>query len=126
VNYTKKNEVTGGWRKLHNQELHNLYSSLSIIRIIKSERVRWAGHVVRIGEILVGKSEGKRPHGRSRYRWHWGRFSPSTSVSPANFHSTNFSKNHPHLSSGVCTIGQKWPQYQGLEQIPRDSVRLHQ
>jgi hypothetical protein len=44
-------------------------------------------------------------------RWRWGRFSPSISVSPANFHSTNCSKSHPHLSSGVCTIGQKWPQY---------------
>jgi hypothetical protein len=46
-------------------------------------------------------------------KWRWGRFSPRTSVSPANLHSTNCSKNHPHLSSGVCTIGQKWPQYLG-------------
>jgi hypothetical protein len=58
--------VTGGWRKLHNEELHNLYSFPSIIRINKS-RMRWAGHVARIGEkrnayrILVGKPEGKRP-----------------------------------------------------------------
>jgi hypothetical protein len=67
--------VTGGWRKLHNEELHNLYSSPSIIRIIKSMRMRWAGHVARIGEmrnlyrLLVGKSEGKRPQGRPRRRW---------------------------------------------------------
>jgi hypothetical protein len=67
--------VTGGWRKLHNEELHNLYSSPSIIRIIKSRRMRWAGHVARIGEksnvyrLLVGKPEGKRPLGRPRRRW---------------------------------------------------------
>jgi hypothetical protein len=67
--------VTGGWRKLHNEELHNLYSSPSIIRIIKSRRMRWAGHVTRMGEkrnvyrLLVGKPEGKRPLGRPRRRW---------------------------------------------------------
>jgi hypothetical protein len=68
-------EVTGGWRKLHNEELHNLYSSPSIIIMIKSRRMRWAVHVVIMGEkknayrILVGKPEGKRPLGRSRHRW---------------------------------------------------------
>jgi hypothetical protein len=46
----KRDEVTGGWRKLHNEELHNLYSSLSIIRMIKSRRMRWARHVARMGE----------------------------------------------------------------------------
>jgi hypothetical protein len=67
--------VTGGWRKLHNEELHNLYSSPSVIRIIKSRRMRWAGHVARIGEkrnvyrLLVGKPEGKRPLGRPRLGW---------------------------------------------------------
>jgi hypothetical protein len=67
--------VTGGWRKLHNKELHNLYSSPSVIRIIKSRRMRWAGHVARMGEkrnvcrLLVGKPEGKRPLGRPRRRW---------------------------------------------------------
>jgi hypothetical protein len=63
----KREDVTGDWRKLHNEELHNLYSSLNIIRIIKSRRTRWAGHVARIGEkrtaytsrILVGKPEKK-------------------------------------------------------------------
>jgi hypothetical protein len=65
----------GGWRKLHNEELHNLYSSPSIIRIIKSRSMRWAGHVARMGEkriayrILVGKPERKRPLGRRRRRW---------------------------------------------------------
>jgi hypothetical protein len=67
--------VTGGWRKLHNEELHNLYSSPSIIRIIKQKRMRWAEHVARMGEkrnvyrLLVRKPEGKRPLGRPRRRW---------------------------------------------------------
>jgi hypothetical protein len=70
----KRDEVTGGWRKLHNAELHNLYSSPSIIRIIKP-RMRWEGHVARMGEktngyrILVGKQEGKRSLGRPKLRW---------------------------------------------------------
>jgi hypothetical protein len=71
----KRDEVTRGWRKLHNEELHNLYSSPSIIRMIKSRRMRWAGHVTRMGEarnayrILVGKPEGKRSLRRPRHRW---------------------------------------------------------
>jgi hypothetical protein len=69
----KRDEVTGDWRKLHNEELHNLYSSPSIIRIIKSDWMRFAGHVARIGEkgnayrILMRKPEGKRPLGRPRH-----------------------------------------------------------
>jgi hypothetical protein len=71
----KRDGVTGGWRKLHNEELHNLYSSPSIIRIIMSRRMRWAGHVARMGEkrnvyrLLVGKPEGRRPLGRPRRKW---------------------------------------------------------
>jgi hypothetical protein len=71
----KRDGVTGGWRKLYNEELHNLYSSPSIIRIIKWRRMRWAGHVARMGEkmnvyrLLVGKPEGKRPIRRPRRRW---------------------------------------------------------
>jgi hypothetical protein len=67
--------VMGGWRNLYNEELHNLYFSQSIIRIIKSTRMRWAGHVAGMGEkrnvyrLLVGKPEGKRPLGRPRHRW---------------------------------------------------------
>jgi hypothetical protein len=59
------------WRKLHNEELHNLYSSSSITKMIKSRRMRSAGHVARMGEkrILVGNPEGKRPQGRRRRRW---------------------------------------------------------
>jgi hypothetical protein len=68
----KKDEVTGEWRKLRNKELHDLYSSPIIIRMIKSQRMRWAGHVAQMGEkgnaykLLVGKPEGKRPLGRPR------------------------------------------------------------
>jgi hypothetical protein len=71
----KRDEMIDGWRKLHNEELHNLYCSPSIITIIKSRRMRWAGNVARMGEkrnayrILVGKPEGKRPLGRPRRRW---------------------------------------------------------
>jgi hypothetical protein len=71
----KRDEVTGGWRKLHNEKLHGLYSSPSIVRVIKARRVRWVGHVARIGElrgaynILVGRPEGRRPLGRPRRRW---------------------------------------------------------
>jgi hypothetical protein len=71
----KRDEITGGWRKLHNEKLHNLYSSSSIIRMIKSRRVRWAGHVARNEEnrnvcrIFVGNPEGKSPLGRPRRRW---------------------------------------------------------
>jgi hypothetical protein len=64
----KRDEVTGGWRNLHNEELHNLYSSPNVIRMIKSRRIRWAGHVARIGvkkrnayRTLVGMSERKIP-----------------------------------------------------------------
>jgi hypothetical protein len=70
----KSDEVTGQWRKLHSGERHNLYSSPDIIRQIKSRRMRWAGHVARMGEVrslyrvLMGKSEGKIPLGRPRRR----------------------------------------------------------
>jgi hypothetical protein len=71
----KRDEVTGGWRKLHNYELHDLNSSPSIIIIIKSRMMRWAEHVARMSEkrkryrLLVRKPEGKRPLGRARRRW---------------------------------------------------------
>jgi hypothetical protein len=71
----KRDGVTGGWRKLHNKELQNLYSWPSIIRIIKSRRMRWAGHVARMGEkrnvyrLLVRTPEGKRPLERPRRKW---------------------------------------------------------
>ena len=71
----KKDGVTGEWRKLYNEELNDLYSSCSIVQVIKSRRMRWAGHVARMEEgrgvykVLVGKPEGKRPLGRPRRRW---------------------------------------------------------
>jgi hypothetical protein len=74
----KRDEVTGEWRKLHNEELHNLYSFPDIISQIKSRRMRWAGHVARMGEerklykVLVGKPEGKTPLRRPRRRWEDG------------------------------------------------------
>ncbi|KAJ4436735.1 hypothetical protein ANN_16867 [Periplaneta americana] len=75
VYYEHRDEVTGEWRKLHNTELHALCSSPDIIRNIKSRRLRWEGHVARMGEsrnvyrVLVGRPEGKRPLGRPRRRW---------------------------------------------------------
>jgi hypothetical protein len=71
----RRDEVTGEWRKLHNEELSDLYSSPSIIRVMKSRRMRWEGHVALMGEnrnayrLLVGKPEGKRLLGRPRCRW---------------------------------------------------------
>jgi hypothetical protein len=77
-NIWTKEGVTGEWRKLHNEELHILYSFQNIIRQIKSRRMRWAGHVARMGEerkvhtVVVGKPEGKRPLPRLRHRWENG------------------------------------------------------
>jgi len=72
---SRRDEVTGEWRRLHNEELNDLYSSPNIVRVIKLRKMRWAGHVARMGEergahrVLVGKPEGKRPLGRHRRRW---------------------------------------------------------
>jgi len=72
---SKGDEVTREWRKLHYEELNDLYPSLNIVRVIKSRKMRWTGHAARMGEkrelhsILVGKPEGKRPLGRPTCRW---------------------------------------------------------
>jgi hypothetical protein len=72
---SKRDEVTGEWRKLHNEELNDLYSLPNIVWVVKWRRMRWAGHVARMGEerrvhrVFVGKPEGKRPLGRPRRRW---------------------------------------------------------
>jgi len=71
----KRDEVTGEWRKLRNEELSDLYSLPNIVRVVKSRSMRWAGHVARMGQergvyrVLVAKPEGKRPLGRPRRRW---------------------------------------------------------
>jgi hypothetical protein len=72
---SKRDEVTGGLREVHNEELHGLYSSPIIIGVIKARRMRWAGHVARMGEvrgaykILVGRPQGRRQLGRPRRSW---------------------------------------------------------
>jgi len=71
----RRDEVTGEWRRLHNEDLNDLYSSPNIVRVIKYRRMRWAGHVARMDDesrlyrVLVGKPDGKSPLGRPRRRW---------------------------------------------------------
>jgi hypothetical protein len=73
--FRPEREEDGSWRKLHNDELHGLYSSLNIVRVIKSRWIRWVRYVARMGNgrgvyrVLVGRPEGKRPLGRPRCRW---------------------------------------------------------
>jgi hypothetical protein len=75
IDCPKRDEVSGEWRKLRNEELNDLYSSPNVMRVIKLKRMRWAGHVARMGKgrgvyrVLMGKPEGKRPLGRPRHRW---------------------------------------------------------
>jgi hypothetical protein len=75
VFWPKRNEVTGEWRKLHNEKQSDRYALPNIVRVVKSRRMRWTGHMARMGEdrvvhrVLVGKSEGKRPPKKPRRRW---------------------------------------------------------
>jgi len=75
IHLPRRDEVTGEWRRLHNEELNDLYSLPNIVPVVKSRRMRWAGHVARMGEekgvyrFLVGKPEGRRPLGRRSCRW---------------------------------------------------------
>jgi hypothetical protein len=117
----KRDEVTGGWRTLHNEELHSLYSSLSIIRVIKARRMRWVGHAALMGEvrcaynILVGKPEGSRPLRRPRCRWEdnikmdlLSIFEQHLAFQLYNISSTDFSvtliPHHTVLREGHCII----------------------
>ena len=73
---SERDEVTGEWRKLHNEKVSDMYPLPNIVRVVKSRRMRWTGHVVRMGgrgvyRVLVGKPEGKRPLGRPRCRWEY-------------------------------------------------------
>ena len=71
----KRDEVTGEWRRLHMEQLYDLHTSLNVIQVSKSKRMKWSGHVARMGDgrgvhrVLIGKPEGKRPLGRPRRRW---------------------------------------------------------
>jgi hypothetical protein len=71
----RRDEVTGEWRKLHNEEPNDMYSLANIVRVVRSRRMRWVGHVARMGEgrgvhrVLMGRPEGRRPLGRPRHRW---------------------------------------------------------
>jgi hypothetical protein len=112
--------MVGGWRKLHNEELHNLYSSPDMIRMIKSRRMRWAGHVARMGgkrnayRILVGKPEGKRLLGRPRRRWvsnisHYNRLSTKVFFFSKLYRTQK--QNHFARTKGTRVISKKFLQY---------------
>jgi hypothetical protein len=96
---SKRDEVTEEWRRLHNKEIYALYSSPNIIRVIRSRRLRWAGHVARIGvrrgayRALVGKPEGRRPLGRPRRRW-----------------KDNIKMDLREIGWGGAWTGSKWPR----------------
>jgi hypothetical protein len=106
----KRDEVTGEWRKLHNEEPHNLYSYPDIITQIKSRRMRCAGHVARMGEkrkvykVLVRKPEGKRPLGRPRFRWdNWIRMD-------IRFYPGIFLRKLKETTTDLSGYGRHWPR----------------
>jgi hypothetical protein len=107
-----KREEDESWRKLHNDELHNLYSSPNIVRVIRSRRMRWAGHVARMGEgrgvyrVLVGRPEGKSPLGRPRrtiVRKKQVIYWPDLATSRRHYQVATYKLNHPiFLSKSTC------------------------
>ncbi|KAJ4430975.1 hypothetical protein ANN_19568 [Periplaneta americana] len=117
----KRHEVTGEWRKLHNAELHALYSSPDIIRNIKFRGLKWAGHIVRMGEsrnayrVLVGRPAGKRPLGRSRRRWE-----DNIKMDLREPNSCQDACLHPLTGGGVLSTAV--PEFPAFRNIP---ARIH-
>jgi hypothetical protein len=103
--FGSKREEDSSWRKLHNNELHNLYSSLNIGRVINSKKMRWVGHVACMGKgrgvyrVLVGRPEGKRPLGRPRHRWEIG-------IDEANW--IRLAQDRVHWRAFVNTMMNPW------------------
>jgi hypothetical protein len=110
----KRDKVTGEWRKLHTVELHNLYSSPDIIRQVKSGRMRWAGHVARMGEerklhkVLVGKPEGKRPLGRPRRRWENGMIMDLMEIGLRGVHWIRLAQDRDRWRAVVSAVMNIW------------------
>jgi hypothetical protein len=110
----KRDEVTGEWRKMHNEELHNLNSSPDIIRQVKSRRMRWAGHVARMGEkrkvykVLVGKLEGKRPLGRPRRSWEDGISMALREIGLGGVDWTRLAQNRNRWRAVVSAVMNLW------------------
>jgi hypothetical protein len=127
----KRDEVTGEWRKLHNEELRDLYSSPSIIRIIKARRMRWAGHVARMGErryayrLLVGKPDGRRPLGRPRRRWVDNIRMDLVEVGWGDVDWTGLSKNRDRWRALVNSVGNyRVSKYLGSSRVVLSSMEL--
>jgi hypothetical protein len=110
----KRDEVTGEWRNLHSEELHNLCSSPDIIRQISSRRMRWAGHVAHLGQerkmknVLVRKPEGKRPLGRPRRRWKEGIRMDLGAIGFRGVHWIRLAQNRDRWRAVVSEVMNLW------------------